>query len=88
MFPRFEVPDDCTYDSVWLTYQPYFKMGSSELKFVAKMLDNGFVPIPLYMLVQPQDDTGDLYGIYCYALGYTKKESCEQLHAFMIRRSL
>ncbi len=85
MFPRFEVPDDCTYDSVWLTYQPFFKMGSSELRFVAKMLDNGFVPIPLYMLVQPQDDTGDLYGIYCYALGYTKKESCEQLHAFMLR---
>ena len=60
-------------------------MGSSELKFVAKMLDNGFVPIPLYMLVQPQDDSGDLYGIYCYALDYTKKESCERLHAFMLR---
>lgn len=85
MFPRYGVPADCTYDSVWLTYQPFFKMGSSELDFSARMILNGFVPIPLYLLVQPQDDSGDLYGIYCYALDYTKKESCEKLHAFMLR---
>ena len=85
LFPRYDVPDDCSYDSVWLTYQPYFDLDSSELRFSAKLLTSGFVPIPLYLLIQPQDNSGDLYGIYSYALGYTKKESCERFHAFMLR---
>lgn len=82
---KYDVPDDCTYDSVWLTYQPYFELDSSELRFSATLLTSGFVPIPLYLLIQPQDTTGDLYGVYSYALGYTKKESCERFHAFMLK---
>lgn len=85
LFPHYEVPDGCTYDSVWLTYQPYFDLDSSDLHFSATLLTSGFVPIPLYLLIQPQDNSGDLYGVYSYALGYTKKESCESFHAFLLR---
>ena len=85
LFPRYDVPNDCSYDSVWLTFQPYFDLASNELEFSAKLLTSGFVPIPLYILIQPQDNSGDLYGIYSYALGYTKKESCERFHEFMLK---
>ena len=85
LFPHYDVPFDCQYDSVWLTYQPYFDLDSSDLRFSAKLLTSGFVPIPLYLLIQPQDNTGDLYGVYSYALGYTKKVSCERFHAFLLR---
>lgn len=85
LFPRYDVPEDGTYDSVWLTYQPYFDLDSSELRFKATFLTNSFVPIPLYLLIQPQDNSGDLYGVYSYALGYTRKESVERFHAFMLR---
>ncbi len=85
LMERYDVPGDCTYDSVWLTYQPYFELGSSKLRFTARLLPSGFIPTPLYIMIQPQDASGDLYALYDYGLGYTKEESCEQLHAFMLR---
>lgn len=82
---RYDVPSDCAYTSVWLTYQPYFDMENSELQITAQLLPSGFIPTPLYLMIQPQDNTGDLYGIYDYGLNYVKQESCEKLHAFMLR---
>ena len=85
LFSRFDTPGDCTYESVWLTYQPYFDMSKSELKFRARLLSSGFVPIPLYLLIEPQDNSGDLYADYSYALGYTKPESLHAFHSFMLK---
>lgn len=82
---RYDVAGDGTYDSVWLTYQPYFDMGSSKLRFTARLLPSGFIPTPLYIMIQPQDDSGDLYALYDYGLGYTKEESCVRFHAFLLR---
>ena len=85
IYSRFDTAPGCTYESVWLTYQPYFDMSKSELKFRARLLSNGFLPIPLYLLIQPQDNTGDLYADYSYALGYTKPESLHAFHSFMLK---
>lgn len=84
-FSRFVTPMGCSYESVWMTYQPFFDMGKSVLKFRARLLPNGFVPIPLYLLIEPQDTSGDLYADYSYALGYTKPESLYRFHAFMLK---
>ena len=84
-FARFDTPMGCSYESVWMTYQPFFDMGKSVLQFRARLLSNGFVPIPLYLLIEPQDTSGDLYADYSYALGYTKKESLYRFHAFMLK---
>jgi len=85
IYSRFGTEPGCTYESVWLTYQPYFDMSKSELQFRARLLSSGFVPIPLYLLIEPQDTSGDLYADYSYALGYTKPESLYHFHDFMLK---
>ena len=70
---------------MWLTYQPFFDMGRSELKFRARLLSSGFVPVPLYLLIEPQDTTGDLYADYSYSIGYTKKDGLYHYHDFMLK---
>lgn len=85
IYSRFDTEPGCTYESVWLTYQPYFDMSKSELQFRARLLSSGFVPIPLYLLIEPQDTSGDLYADYSYALGYTKPESLYHFHDFMLK---
>ena len=84
-YPRYGTAPGCTYETVWLTYQPFFDMGKSELKFRARLLSSGFVPIPLYLLIEPQDTTGDLYADYSFSLGYTKKEGLYRYHDFMLK---
>ena len=85
IYSRFETAPGCTYETVWLTYQPYFDMSRSDLKFRATLLSNGFSPIPLYLLLEPQDTSGDLYADYSYAPAYTREESIRHFHDFMLK---
>lgn len=80
-----DTPMGMGYLTTWLTYQPFFDMENSDLKFVARTLSSGLVPVPLYVLVQPHDASGDLWASYVHAVGYTKPESCERYHAFMLK---
>lgn len=74
-----------TYHTTWLTYQPYFDLSRSELKFTATSLHSGAAAAPLYVYITPQDDSGDLIACYDIAIGYIREQSVEDFHRFMLR---
>lgn len=81
---RFDVPENTLYKTVVFTYQPYFNVENTGLRFKATHVNVGFTPYPLYMNVMPMDDSGDLWADYIYGVGYFLPENIEKFHTFML----
>ena len=79
------VPLGCTYHTTWLTYQPYFDLSRSELKFRANSLHSGAAAAPLYVYITPEDNSGSMIACYDICIGYIQEESIEKYHSFMLR---
>lgn len=82
---RFNVPDDAIYKTIVFTYQPYFNVENTGLRFKATHVNVGFTPYPLYMNVMPMDNSGDLWADYIYGVGYFLPENIERFHSFMLK---
>ena len=80
-----KTPPGCTYHTTWLTYQPYFDLSKSDLKFQANSIHNGAAATPLYVYITPQDASGELIATYNIALNYIRPESVDRFHAFLLR---
>ena len=85
VWERFNVPDASIYKSVVFTYQPYFNVDGTSLKFKANHVNVGITPYPLYLNLMPHDASGDLWADYIYAVGYLQPENLERFHAFMLK---
>ena len=79
-----DAPLGCTYRTVWLTYQPFFHLENANLEFEAHAISIGMVGTPLYIIIQPKDNSGDLWGNYVHAVGYTEPKNIERLHSFIL----
>lgn len=85
IFKRFNVPEQSLYQTVVFTYQAYFNVENTNLKFNASHVNVGFTPYPLYLNMMPIDASGDLWADYIYANGYTYPENLEKFHIFMLK---
>lgn len=85
VWKKFNVPEASIYKSVVFTYQPYFNVENTSLKFKATHVNVGITPYPLYLNLMPQDASGDLWADYIYAVGYLMPENLERFHAFMLK---
>jgi len=81
---EYKAPTGATYKTVLMTYQPYFDIENAHFKFTAQQVTNGVASCPLYLNIMPLDATGSLWAYYQYAVGYTKPESLECFHKFML----
>lgn len=82
---RFNVPKDGLYRSVVFTYQPYFNVENTNLKFTANHVNTGITCYPLYLNLMPHDASGDLWADYIYAVGYIDPKNLEIFHDFMLK---
>lgn len=85
VYERFQTGGSMTYAPTWLSYFPPMEMDGDVMDLSAKFVSNGFAPTPLYMLVLPDSNKGTMSAAYWYAEGYTRPESVEALHAFLLR---
>lgn len=81
---KHEVPLGGTYRVTWLTYQPYFDLETANLDFEVHAVSIGTVWPALYIIIQPKDNSGDLWGNYAYSIDYTDVKSIERLHSFIL----
>lgn len=81
----FGIPDGMRYDSIFLTFMPLLNYGSFHMKVKASKIESGASMGPLYILIIPADDSGELCANYQYANGYIKPENIEKFHDFMLK---
>ena len=77
-----DVPLGNVYFTTWLTFQPYFDIASTNLRFRARFLSTGLTPLSLYLLILPDDASGG--ATYIYSVNYVPVENIERFHAFML----
>jgi len=82
---EYKAPAGMTYKTILMTYQPYFDIENAHFKFTAQQVTNGVASCPLYLNIMPLDASGSLWAYYQYAVGYTKPESLESFHKFMLK---
>lgn len=84
VFEKYGCPANGIYRSLVFTYQPYFNIENTGLKFTARHVNVGFTPYPLYLNLMPHDASGELWADYIYAVGYLKPENLKAFHTFML----
>lgn len=82
---RHNTPRGCTYHTAWFTYQPYFDLSKTNLRFRANSVSSGEAVAPLYLYITPQDMSGDLIAGYSIAENYIRPEVVDRFHAFLLR---
>ena len=82
---RFDTPAGCIYASVMFAYLSVFDLEKRYMKLKANAVGNGQTNHPLYMVVVPENEKGDLMASYVYSPTYTRLEAVEKFHAFMLR---
>ena len=81
----FGVSPDNTYISTMFAYLGVFDLEHRYLKLNVQFVGAGQSNEPLYMIVVPRSCNGDLSAAYMYSTGYTRRESIEKFHSFMLR---
>jgi len=81
----YNCPYEDNYHSVTMSYIPFIDYNSIHLSVKAKKIDAGVAITPLYVLLMPLDNTGDMYATYQCAIGYVKPENVEKYHSFMLK---
>ena len=74
-----------SYNSVSVTFQPFFNTDGGVLDYTFRREKNGAATQALYISIMPYDNSGDLWANYEYIIGYVKPESVRKLHDFMVK---
>ena len=82
---RFNTPPEGCYGSVWLTYFPKKELPLDTLNLDVDYVSQGFIPIPLYVMILPDSTRGTMSATYWHAYNYIQPESIEKLHAFTLK---
>ena len=85
IYERFHAGDKATYAPTWLSFFPPVEKEADDLDLSLKFVSNGFAATPLYVIIMPDSNHGTMCAAYWYAVGYTKPESIERFHSFMLR---
>lgn len=79
-----DTPLGCTYCTTDFTYQPYFDLETTNLEFDVHPVATGMAWPALYMIIQPQDNSGDLWAAYNHSIDYVSDEQIDKLHRFVL----
>ena len=82
---RFQTPEGCGYDMATLSYFARMKLPEGLPKFHFRFVSNGLALAPFYMIVVPDSNCGTVRASYQYSVDYTRRESVEKFHNFMLR---
>ncbi len=85
MNERYGVPAGCSFYSVQYSYLPLFDLGQTCLKFNPRYIPTGQSNQPYYLVILPENPEGDLLAAHLYATAYTREDTVERFHLFMLR---
>ncbi len=85
VYDRYQTPQGCGYFSFVLSYFPPVFLEPGSLDFTARFVNNGWAHFPINMQIIPENGNGGLCCAYSYSTGYTKLESIEKFHAFLLK---